>query len=366
MTGNLHFNCIQYLVYIHILHVRLILPKMDVNANAYLAHLQKLSECVSADTKWYELLHKQVRKIPDEAVFAMGDKNNKRILMKYVRAENFKKYSDIESALKSVGEGEIIINFTELQLFGVFSIEAYYQFIQNLQGDVGDETRTTVDYYPRQIILSGWPQKVVFLCNGDDDIIARVRGYVHDYFHEDITVARKGNETTIAVQKPLMKNSESAKEAFQEFMKYISKTAGDACLRNLGLRMDREEIVNNISYQSCLMPDAKNIGCMTDLLRELHSIRAINFIVQINGNHHNINLGAGNIINNNNNIDPYEIVKNWIRVNPPNNRERKTDYYQRYVDAKLGDVADSVFGKLVIQQGYETRKTKIGREWTKK
>src|SRR5690349_3667361 len=78
---------------------------------------------------------------------------NKRLFQIYKRADCIK-FMRILDALKQVADGNVLIYFAELQLYGIFhSAKEYYDFTVNITDVIEDEVPISVT--PYQIVLSG-------------------------------------------------------------------------------------------------------------------------------------------------------------------------------------------------------------------
>jgi hypothetical protein len=54
----------------------------------------------------------------------------------------------------------------------------------------------------------------------------------------------------------------------------------------------------------------------------------------------------------------------WIRANPPNNMEKTTDYYNRYMQSNPNGCHSSEFGKLMKHEVFMIKKSGNNRYWT--
>lgn len=309
--------------------------------------------------RYRQLVAEVGERLPDATILAFEDRNTRLILNRFLECR-CRRFANLKTAIDNTREGEIIINVTDIEMYGVFTVENYYNFISNIHDNAIDDIIT---YNPQQIILTGWNQKIVFLCKSDEKIIERVRGYVKKCFGEDITVTRQGDETTISVNKPLMKDFEESSANFQKLVNMIAGTIGNNELTQLDLRQKQVVNAGGIAYQSYALSNNYPAN-VSELLKELHSVRAINFIVQINGNNNNNNNFHIGLINNVNNVATIEArAGEWIRLNPPTPGETSTKYYERYVGAAGSDISIINFGRLVKNQGYKTKKSGGCMRW---
>lgn len=345
---------------------------MDIEPKSYEMTLRnpdalmhwKIIECITQNEARYTRLMTVVPDAPNKAILALGNENDRWILSKFIMNDNCRKHATLDNAIRDTKDGEMIINITELQLYGVFTVEGYLQFLRNLHS--GDELDNPIKYCPKQIVLTGWPQKIVFLCNSDEKMIEKVRCYVMKCFGSDIMVTRQGGETTVSVCKPQVNDNNAAVENFRKLVDMIDKNAGDDELTRLNLRMNHVRKISGETYQAHELSDGKNAVDVTTLLKELHSIRAVNFIVQINDNHGNIAVGGNVNINVNGGSNDEMNAIEWIKINPPGENELSSVYYNRFTKAMGPIISITIFGRFVKNSGYGKKKSGGYMKWYKK
>lgn len=321
-----------------------------------------IAECIQNNLPRYLRLKEQFENPPESAILALGDKNKRWILSKFIGLNTIKKYVTLEEAIKNASENDIVIKITDINLYGVFTVDSYLNFIKNIHCDDSDNIPEHIEYHPQQIILTGWPQKIVFLCKSDDEIVEKVRGFVKKCFNEDITVIKNGDETTISINKPLVKNSTESAESFRKLIDMIDSDVGDRELAKLDLRQKYAKNHGELSYQLYSLSDGKHTTDVGTLLKELHSHRGINVILQINGNNNNIVIGNANIAQAP--IDDNARALEWIRLNPPAENETSSKYHERY-SASGGTVHITNLHRLVKTLGYEAKKSGGVMKWRK-
>lgn len=80
----------------------------------------------------------------------------------------------LDAAAADVSREKILIYFRELDLYGLFTTIEYHNLVTNMQNRY--ENDPNISFRPQQIILSGLPQKLVFICYGDEKIVEKIRG----------------------------------------------------------------------------------------------------------------------------------------------------------------------------------------------
>lgn len=117
-------------------------------------------------------------------------------LFQHIPSEKFIKVEDALSAANNAHE-KVLIHFTELNLYGLFEHTQYQSLVSQMQERY--ENDNNISFRPRQIILSGLPQKLVFICLGDETIVEKIRGYVAKKYKCDIKSVRTEDRTEITV-----------------------------------------------------------------------------------------------------------------------------------------------------------------------
>lgn len=283
---------------------------------------------------------------------------HKTLMSLFIRSAGMKTNS-LERAISKMGGDSILVYITELTLYGVFTPTEYLNFIKNVSTSVY-ENPDTVTYTPKQIILSGFPQKVIFVCNADENVIARIEKYCEQHFHSSIKTVKNGNKIDVIVQNPLVKNFEESQLALEKFMYYVS-TQEKANYEELGLDIKKLMCTEGSRFISCALETLFDVNNVNDLINNLnggHITININF-----GNNNNVIFGSGQITVKNSKDD----TRKWILDHPPAMRELKKSYYSRYKVAIKNCVSDVIFGKLVSECGkYESYSSNGKNYWVAK
>lgn len=277
------------------------------------------------------------------------------------------KYKDIKSALKALrndqeAKNKILIQFTELNLYGIFTPESYTTFTQNVFSSWEDRPEE-VRFHPKQIILTGLPQKLLFVCFGDENIVEKIRLYVKQKYNCDITSTKTDVRTEITVHGVGGNSYEESQQIYSDLFQYINGTKKDEIVAQKMMPMPVEKMGKHnyvradLSYKIDQPMDLANILSM---VKTVHGGNVVINLTIVNGGNNVINY---NVVND----DAHDSTTKWILENPPKNREVTTDYYNRYVAGFNGKkVAVNVYGKLVRDCGYKIIKSSTCRLWIKK
>jgi hypothetical protein len=278
---------------------------------------------------------------------------NKPLLSRFLDAK-CKHHSSIERAIEHITHDDILMYVTELHLYGVFQLEHYLSFIKDVSELYLDDRGT---YTPKQVILSGFPQRIAFICAGDEKFIGRIKDYCELYFKTSVHINTEGNKTDMVVSDPLVRNLEESRVAFKEFFKFVNSREPVSPLQ---LAQDvRETRTGQYIFSS--VSDHVNVTEIEDLVKKLGSL-PITF--NINLSHCNNVTISGVTINAAAATDDKSEIKEWIRKNPPLNREKKSDYYTRYKGANIEHLAENQFAKMVpMICGCESIKSHGVRYW---
>jgi hypothetical protein len=282
--------------------------------------------------------------------------NNVKIFNIYNRSE-CNKYINILDALDALVDGEILIFVSELQLYGIFTPENYLTFTKNLQEKFEDKG---IQSTPHQVVLNNHKQKIVFLCavpdmnTGFDAVITKITTYVKECFGANITVIGPADKLEITIEKIFDINERT--DNFEKFVEFVCKKDQD-----LANRMSILRTVRNREYKYTSPRLNKNVRTIVELFDALKSANNITINAPIVINSGKIgNIGTQYI----NNPDKKDLARDWVRNHLPNNNEKTTDYYNRYITSVKDYISVGQFGPIVRQI---TKRNPIqgtdGRHW---
>lgn len=288
-------------------------------------------------------------------------------LFRLYQISKCEKFSNLNAALKEMDEErskqKVLIHFTELGLYGIFTPEQYMLLTNTLADRIYDGEN--ISFRPKQIILSGLPQKLIFICLGDENMVEKIRGYVEQKYKCGITHVKTDNRIEITVQGIGGNTYEEAQKSYQDLFDYISTKQRDLSVANNLLPLpimrsdDRGYVVADMSYD---LSDRREINEIISALKTIHGENVVINLTIITGN--------GNVIHNHNNFgDNASMTKTlkWVTNNLPAEKEVTTVYYNRYVANYDGEkVSDSQLGKIVRSLGYKPVRGTHHRFWVKK
>lgn len=291
-------------------------------------------------------------------------------LFRLFQTSNCEKFISVDNALLMLNKDtntkqKVLIHFTELNLYGMFTPEEYTDFTNNLADKIFDGNNIT--FRPKQIILAGLPQKLVFICLGDVEIIEKIREYVNKKYKCAISHIKSGNRTEITVQGVGGNSYEESQKTYYDLFDYISKEQRSTMIAENVVPLpiikcaDQNYIAADISY------DISKPQNLSDIISALKTIHGGNIVINMIVGNGNIN--GGYINDGNNKQDTNEnVLKSlkWIRDNLPNEKEVTTAYYNRYVEKYDGvKITNSQVGKIVRSFGYKPVQGTQHRFWVK-
>lgn len=283
--------------------------------------------------------------------------DNQQLYRFYKRA-NCEKYTNIHDATSTkLLNNQILVFLPAIECYGIFTAESYHQFLQNIL-DYEEDNETKLEFGAKQIILTGSSQKVIILCAGAHagNNASTIQKHIREYFKSDVDVRNNSeSEIEIMIKNRTVNGFADATELFHGFYDYIYNKDKDLSdkisMPKIHLSKSDKYIQRNISFDSGPIS-------IVDIVNALATTHACENL-QVN-----INIGHNNTINAPINIK--DSAQEWIRENPPKEKEVTTNYYKRYSAANNKPIADNQFGKLVRNEGYYTaRNADNSRHWKK-
>lgn len=283
------------------------------------------------------------------------------------------KFLKLKSALKSLKNDleanmKILIQFTELDIYGIFTPESYTAFTQNVASN-WEENQEGLTFHPKQIVLTGLPQKLVFICHGDDVIIEKIRVYVRCKYKSEIISVKTEDRTEITVNGVGGNNYDEMQKSCMELFQYINGSGPEGKkVANKIMPVLPEKIGKHNFITADLDYKIEHHYEIEEIIKTLKTLHGGNIVVNLLVVNGNINgaVNNGGIINNNND-NPAEGTLAWIRNNLPRHKEITTDYYNRYLQSYNGTkVPNNNYGNLVRSVGYTIVKGTNHRHWVEK
>ncbi len=255
---------------------------------------------------------------------------------KHSQSQKFTCALDALDGMTKAGDDHVLIFIEELQLYGLFTVEGYTQFMKKLSERAEDGIQST----PRQVILADRKQKLVFICATDDKtILGHISKYVRDCFGSDVHVIENAQKAEITINQM---NNRSRDDTFDELFTYISRR--DKSIADI---LSLPKLIREREYRYTTPTFDISVQTATELLAILKTGHTININAPII-------IGNNNAINNN--IGMTVAVKTneareWIRTNPPT-CEKTGDYYIKYKSNAKHPLQVQKFAKLMTEQGY--------------
>lgn len=303
----------------------------------------KVSEIIERHENLCALLYGIIGNPSNESLLAID--THAFLMNKFLR-NDCQHFSELGKALSVTTEDKILVYMTELHLYGVFYIHEYISLINNLY----ERDNPIPSYTPKQVTLSGFPQRVVFMCNGDEAITSQIVTYCELHFKSKVNVNRCGNTTDIVLQSPVVANLEAAKVMYEEFVNYVNDREG-AQYFGLKQNIKRE---NGYEFVTSSMGVHSEVDKPEDLLRFLNGCSgSITINLTVNGDiHGSVQLGNGNVIKmatDRAKRKREQACVLWITTNPPKDRELKTAYYARYAKVNDKPFSASQLAQFILQ-----------------
>jgi len=267
----------------------------------------------------------------------------------YMRAE-CQRYAELAEALWNLKGDSILIYFAEINLYGIFTNDAYLNFCRNINGKIEDEELNTISVY--QLVMSGKKQKLVFMCT-DIDYTRKMCDYARDCFGEAASSTKKQITVNISCN-----DENEITSAYNKLYNYVREKKDFQCCES----MKQVQLLQKFQhdYREYEFSDSIAASNFEELTKILKSVSVVQGDIHIIINNNGV-IGNNNVVT----INNKDTAKNWIRENPPAEREKTTEYYKRYSSAIKNPVADNQFGKLIRENGYENIKSNSVRYWKK-
>jgi hypothetical protein len=302
---------------------------------------KRLLEIKQSNMKMYLQLRKTVGIVDKESVFAITEH---KYLLRRVLKSRFYKFANIADAIvqAELNKEHILVHFTELGLYGVTDIETYHNFVQNVRDDIEDYD---ISYKPAQVVLESWQQKVIFYCCMDTK--EAIVEHAKTFFKSDVQCIDNGKNSEITVNI-LADNNARATQLYHDFMNYVNK-ASKKDYENANCRMPPMLFANasKEKYFNSVLPPHSEINDFKELGMILKAGSILNVVVAGRGH-----LGTI-IINNVNKNDPSSPI-DWVKQNPPVNRQTNSDYHNKYIKSG-GNMSIAQFGRMVKASGYTSK-----------
>ncbi len=312
----------------------------------------KFSKVGAFARKHPQVYHRANNLAPDNISFLLKVYDNMKLFNRISRSDG-KLFLDLFGAIYTADVEDtdtVLIHFTELDLYCVFTPQQYLDFVKNIADDI-DDYGYAVSVY--QVVISGKHQKLVFACTNVEHF-DKMKKYASDCFHTSISTS--ADQITVNIV-----NDSEIKifENYNKLYNYIHKLGDENCCDSMKQIQLMESFMYKYRKYSC--DDSLKVRSMDDLMLALRTGH-----LTVNGP---LIIGDKNIIAGDNNKiiinDKKSSAQKWIAENLPEDRENTTLYYEKYVACHPDAIHTNQFGKFVRDQGYTTSRSESGRYWKK-
>lgn len=304
-------------------------------------------------------IYEMAQKVTDKQKTLVKISKNMMLFGKISKSKSqlFDNLTEALLKLRDSAAGVMLIQFTELDLWGIYTQIDYLALLTNIQFDV--DCDYNFNFY--QIVLAGCKQKLVFACT-NRDYYEKLQAYARDCFKTDVNEC--DNHITVNIET---NNENEIIDCYNKLFKYIYNRGDEQCCESM-------KQIQAIPNAIC---DYRKYSCSTGEIGEINEERLLKAIktfpvvinntynITVNGGNNNIGNGVINIMKFN--IDKKQLAKDWVIDNPPEEIESTVEYYERYRADNPKGLANTLFGPIVRAEGYEyVHGTGSMRRWRKK
>jgi hypothetical protein len=288
----------------------------------------------------------------------VGVAEHRCLFTKYTRAA-FRRFYDLTAASEAMTPADILLYFVDLKLYAlVDSLSVLEDFAHNAQDIIDRGERFAMN----QIVFEHQKQKLIIIStDASEDFVRKIQKYGKEHLGQDAVIEHRNDDNTAQITFNI--DFDSYASAAMEFLEFQAKVrVADADLAKAISIIPRQRVAK-VRYIDPSINGMMEAYGADEMMRVLAGIPK-----DLTYNNVNINIMIGN-----NNVQKIAAVpdnrggaKEWIRDNPPDDREITTAYYDRYCAAnRESPMANSNFGKLVRKQGFKTSRNTSGRYWHK-
>lgn len=263
------------------------------------------------------------------------------LLASYIISSTSRKYLSLETALENNNspEDSILIYVEELDLYMIFdTIINYASFCGNLCNPFQD---IKIEFMPYQIVPTNIRQKVVFSIRGSTEEKEHIKKYAEEYFKSELYEFKNGNDEEITMMMDLVENYDESVKFVDELYEFVSKKKMKLAKNIIKLYVYSEKN-NNYTMSLIYYNENPNTKKLT-----------INDIVR----NSNFSIIPQKIINKNIEANYKESISKteekrifaieWIKKNPPIDKEKKQDYFNRFCKSTNNKIRQGSFNDYV-------------------
>lgn len=256
------------------------------------------------------------------------------LLSHYLVSSTSRKYLSKNDALRDNNKNKesILIYVEELEIYLVFDDIVSYNFMRSR---MDFESNKGITFIPYQIVPTNIKQKIVFSLRGNEEENLKLKQLSREFFRSEIYSFKKNNEEEITIIVDLVSNYYEVFNIVKELCNKVFQQNGNIAKNILPLH---EHIVDSISYTMSIIyydSDLSKGYMMEDIFRHTK------FIKKIEDNNKIIETSNNNI------FDKNEIMNNWIKNNPPQDKEGKVKYYTKFCNETKRNFKQNLFNKCV-------------------
>lgn len=273
-------------------------------------------------------------KMPPNTMLAIL--NNNLLFTKICRRNEFKVFADINDALKTLADDELLVYFADLQLYVIMcSAKDFETFQCNAKEIVEDDDGTIT---VRQVVFSYQRQKLVFsVQNNSPEYIKKICNLAEKCLTYNVTSTILEDSAEITIENQFADHGQ-ASECFHKLNDYIRLMMPELAtsIGQLPIMVD--------SFRKYIMPDVSKTIIGDKWVNHLKHVPS-NFDIKIEINMNNYN--QCNFNNHYGGPSKKDVAEEWIKNNPPISGEKTTVYYDRYASVHKNPVANTIFGPIV-------------------
>lgn len=268
----------------------------------------------------------------------------------------------------------LLVNYKELDTYGVHTPDELSRFINTIMLNIRNDNDPfdnnpyiTLNCSIDQCIFDQQAQKTVFIYN-DKDTLDMLCNYVKGFLGCSVRVTWTDKSYEITIQK-LNNTKAEADQLYKNLKDHVFERDDTMCSYMIPLCQKGSDI--NRPYTTARLLNFSNdtpdfaADTVAELSKNIPIIYIVNNNIVNNNIVNNIVNNVGNVVNNINNGTEHR--KNtalaWIKANPPNNLEKTTDYYSRYISSNNQGCANCAFGKIMKGEGFNMKKSNGARYW---
>jgi hypothetical protein len=263
----------------------------------------------------------------------------------------------------------LLIKFVELETYGAYTPEELSTFINNMKNQAANSHENKSIFGDlkcnlSQFVFDDQRQKIVFKYK-DKTTLQELSEEIKLNTGYDIQVIEAVNgDSEVIVQKEY-ENKADADKGYVNMKSFIS--------REIAAEMER--IIPMEELPNCCNPKFMYLDTTptkdftpNDITRR--GVVPVNITINITtnniaGGNNTINIGNTTTIS----AADQRAIKavEWIRSNPPNHLEKKSDYHSRYIAANPNGCVDGIFGKIMKNsEKYKSTRIKNVDRWNSK